>query len=294
MPIHTLKLEIESLKKTHGDSASARKRVIDTFSLLLKRFFGEKYSFDGATFKVRRNGKTIQRGSDRTLSDGEKSAMAFCYFLAQTHLRVQSNDDYEKVYFVFDDPVTSMSFDYVYTIIQCLKLLRISTDGEIQFNLQPNLHRPKMLILTHNNYFFNIASTNNVVKAGGLFQLVFGSASHELKSQKGFATPHLLQLKDVIDVSIGEKEADHTTPNSIRSVVEGMWKFCRPDLTQFEDFIKFLISDHEIEIKSVLINDLCHGGKFNDPPHNGEDIKSAAGEAIIVVRKFAEGQLKDL
>lgn len=292
--IKALAQEIASLKKTHGDTASARERVVETFSLLLKRFFGSKYSFDGATFKVRRNGKAMLRGSDRTLSDGEKSAMAFCYFLAQTHLRVESNDDYGKIYFVFDDPVTSMSFDYVYTIIQCLKLLRIGEDGEIQFNLESDLHRPKMLILTHNNYFFNVASTNNVVKSGGLFQLISGDISHDLKSQKGFATPHLLQLKDVLDVSEGNKDADHTTPNSIRSVVEGMWKFCRPDLPNFEAFVSFLIHDHQIEIKSVLINDLCHGGKFNDPPHDGEDIKKAAKEAIQVVRKFAEGQLNNL
>ena len=262
--------------------------------MLLKRFFGDKYSFDGGTFKVRRNNKEMLRGGDRTLSDGEKSAMAFCYFLAQTHLRVQSNDEYEKIYFVFDDPVTSMSFDYVYSIIQCLKFLRISAEGEIQFSLESDLHKPKMLILTHNTYFFNVASMNRVVPFKGLYQLVSSSDCHELRSQGAFATPHLLQLKDVFDVSKGSKTANHTTPNSIRSVVESMWKFCRPDLQNFESFVRFLISDHNIEIKSVLINDLCHGGKFSDPPHNDEDIREAAKEAIAVVRKFAEGQIEDL
>jgi len=43
-----------------------------------------------------------------------------------------------------------------------------------------------------------------------------------------------------------------------------------------------------------LINDLCHGGKFEDPPHKEEDIKEAAKEAIEVVRRFAIGQLKKL
>ena len=289
-----LKAEIRGMRNTHGATASARERVVGTFSMLLNRFFGEKYSFDGDTFRVRRNRREMLRGGDRTLSDGEKSAMAFCYFLAQTHLRVQSNDEYEKIYFVFDDPVTSMSFDYVYSIIQCFKFLRISSEGEIKFNLESDLHKPKMLILTHNNYFFNVASTNNVVSSQGLYQLVSSSDCHELRSQKGFATPHLLQLKDVFDVSEGNKTADHTTPNSIRSVVESMWKFCRPDLQSFQDFVKFLISDHNMEIKSVLINDLCHGGKFNDPPHNEEGIREAAKEAIAVVQKFAEGQIKDL
>ena len=286
--------DIALMKKTQGASVSARDRVVETFSMLLKRFFGDKYSFDGDTFKVRRNNKEMLRGGDRTLSDGEKSAMAFCYFLAQTHLRVQSNDEYGKIYFVFDDPVTSMALDYVYSIIQCLKFLRISAEGEIQFNLESDLHKPKMLILTHNTYFFNVASMNRVVPSEGLYQLVSSSDCHELRSQRAFATPHLLQLKDVLDVSKGSKTANHTTPNSIRSVVESMWKFCRPDLQKFEDFVRFLITDHNIEIKSVLINDLCHGGKFSDPPHNEEDIREAAKEAIAVVRKFAKGQIEGL
>ena len=265
-----------------------------TFSALLERFFGDKYTFDGATFKVRRNNREMQRGSDRTLSDGEKAALAFCYFLAQTHLRVNSLDDYHKLYFVFDDPVTSMSFDYIYTIIQSLKLLRISADGEIQFNLRSDQYRPKMLILTHNNYFFNVSSANKVVRREGLFQLVPGESEHKLASQAGFATPHMLHLRDIHDVSTGARKANHTTSNSIRSVIEGIWKCCRPDLANLEEFLAYLIREHEIEMKSVMINDLSHGGKVADVLHDEQDIKRAAAEAVAVVSKFAEGQLKDL
>jgi len=286
--------DIVELKRLHGETASARDRVVSTFSALLKRFFGDKYTFDGTAFKVRRNNREMRRGSDRTLSDGEKAGLAFCYFLAQTHLRVNSIEDYEKLYFVFDDPVTSMSFDYVYTIIQSLKLLRISEDGEIQFNLRSDQHRPKMLILTHNNYFFNVSNANRVVQPPGLFQLVPGENKHELTSQRAFATPHALHLKAVYDVADGSRRADHTTPNSIRSVIEGIWKFCRPDFSNLEEFLGYLIGEHGIEIKSVLINDLSHGGKTADPPHDEEDIKQAAVDAIAVVGQFAKGQLKDL
>ena len=286
--------EIAELKRVHGDTASARDRVVTTFSELLERFFGKKYTFDGATFKVRRNNREMRRGSDRTLSDGEKAALAFCYFLAQTHLRVNSVEDYEKLYLVFDDPVTSMSFDYIYTIIQSLKLLRISADGQIQFNLRSDQYRPKMLILTHNNYFFNVASANRVVRSKGLFQLVPGESEHKLASQAAFATPHMLHLKDVHDVSTGARQANHATPNSIRSVIEGIWKFCRPDLSNLEEFLAYLIGEHGMEIKSVMINDLSHGGKVADFLHDEQDIKQAATEVIAVVGKFAEGQLKDL
>lgn len=292
--LQTVQREIEELRRTQGAKADARIRVAETFTLLLKRFFGAKYTFDAATFKVLREQKRMARGGDRTLSDGEKSVMAFCYFIAQSHLKVDSNDDYARLYFAFDDPVTSMSFDYVYTIVQTLKLLRISAAGEIEFNPKSGSPRPRMLVLTHNNYFYNVASSNGAIPKSGLFQLVPGATQHTLASQKGFATPHQQQLKHVHDVSTGKTEPDFMTPNSIRSVVESMWKFCRPDVVDFGAFYEFLIDDCEIELKSVLINDLSHGGKFDDQPHKADDIVEAAREAITVVKRFAEGQLKRL
>ncbi len=289
-----LQSEIDELRRTQGDKADARTRVAETFTLLLKRFFGTKYTFDVLKFKVLREKKSMARGGDRTLSDGEKSVMAFCYFIAQSHLKVDSNDDYSRLYFVFDDPVTSMSSDYVYSIVQTLKLLRISAAGEIEFNPKSGNPRPRMLVLTHNNYFYNVASSNGAIPKSGLFQLVPGTTQHTLASQKGFATPHQQQLKHVYDVSIGKAEPDFMTPNSIRSVVESMWKFCRPDVVDFGAFFEFLIDECEIELKSVLINDLSHGGKFDDQPHKSDDIVEAAREAIAVVEWFAEGQLKHL
>ena len=286
--------EITELRRTQGDKADARMRVAETFKILLKRFFGEKYTFDEAHFKILREQQEMPRGSDRTLSDGEKSEMAFCYFLAQSHLRVTSNEDYARLYYVFDDPVTSMSFDYVYAIVQTLKLLRISAGGEIAFNPTSPNPRPRMLILTHNNYFYNVASSNRAIRSGGLFQLVPGTMKHKLSSQRGFATPHQQQLQHVFDVSEGHVAPDYMTPNCIRSVVESMWKFCRPDLDDFGKFFEFLIAECNIELKSALIQDLSHGGKFDDPPHREEDIIGASKEAIEVVRRFAEGQLKRL
>lgn len=290
--VSELETEIAELQKTHGGSAKAKERVVETFQLMLKHFFSDTYTFDEETFSVGRKRKEIARGPDRTLSDGEKSVIAFCYYIARIHLRVGSLPDYEKVFLIIDDPVSSLSFDYIYGVAQALKYVRISEDGEILMSLKPQLIRPRMIMLTHNNYFYNVAGTNNVVKGEGLFQLIRSDDKHDMRNQKAFATPHMLQLRDVVDVSSGKKKPDHTTPNSIRSVVEGMWKFCCPNLPNFEDFVKYLISDLNLEIKSVLLNDLCHGGKFSDPPHREEEIIAASTEALKIVEKFAEGQLK--
>ncbi len=288
-----LSKDLAELKKTQGDKADARSRVADTFAALLKRFFGSKYRFDKKSFKVTRDEANSLRQIDRTLSDGEKAVMAFCFFIAQSHLRVETNDDYEKLFFVFDDPVTSMSFDYVYTIVQTLKYLRIGNGGEIEFNPKAPYPRPRMLILTHSNYFYNVASSNGAIKKSGLFQLVPSSNEHKISCQKGFATPHHQQLVHVLAVSEKIEAPDYRTPNCIRSVIEGMWKFCRPDFQDFGAFTEFLINDCEIEIKSVLVNDLSHGGKFDDAAHQEDDIVLAAQEAIRVVKRFAEGQLKN-
>ena len=290
--VDALKAEITELQKTHGNSTQARQRVVDTFQRMLRHFFADIYTFDDITFSVRRKRKEITRGPDRTLSDGEKSVIAFCYYIARIHLRVNSLGDYEKIFLIIDDPVSSMSFDYIYGVAQALKRLRISGEGEIQMSLDSQLSRPRMILLTHNSHFYNVVSTNNVVKSAGLYQLISKGSRHQMSNQKAFATPHMLQLRDVIEVGRGTKRPDHTTPNSIRSVVEGMWKFCRPDLQNFEEFVKVLVSDYEVEIQSVLLNDLSHGGKFSDFPQREDEIVAASVEALKIVEKFASGQLK--
>lgn len=284
--------EVTALSKVHGTKSKAKDRVVDTFQLLLRNFFADLYTFDAATFSVRRKQREIPRGPDRTLSDGEKSVLAFCYFIARIHLRIETNSDYKRVFLIIDDPVSSLSFDYVYGISQVLKCLRFTSDGAVELVMDPRHHKPHMLILTHNSYFYNVSSTNGVIKPSGLFQLISGDLQHSLKNQKGFTTPHLLQLSDVRRVSLKQCAPDHTTANSIRSVIEGTWKFVRPDLVDFEAFVSHVAKDCGLEVKSVLLNDLCHGGKFSDPPHQEAELILAAQEALAIVERFAPGQVK--
>ena len=50
------------------------------------------------------------------LSDGEKSILAFCFFLANIHGVVENESDYNRLFLVIDDPVSSMDFNYVYNV----------------------------------------------------------------------------------------------------------------------------------------------------------------------------------
>lgn len=285
--------ELTTLEKS-SPSTDARVRVAETFELLLKEFFAAKYVFDKDKFVLKRGDHEMIRGPHRTLSDGEKTAIAFCYFIACVHCKVTSNSDYRKLFLVFDDPVTSMSYDFVFAIAQTLKNLSISDKEEVSINpgkIDGNKSvRPELLILTHSSYFFNISRTNRVVKEDATFSLSTDGTTHTLTHLRDYVAPFEQQLAHVYHVANGN-DPDHSTANAIRSVLEAVGRFCRPDKSQsLENFIAFLAGEENFSIKSILINSLCHGTYYDETPPP-DDLKLACAETIIVVDRYASGQI---
>lgn len=286
--------ELTALEKS-SPPTSARIRVAETFELLLKQFFASKYVFDKENFTLKRGTYHMKRGPHRTLSDGEKTAIAFCYFIACIHRKVTSNSDYKKLFLVFDDPVTSMSYDFIFTIAQTLKNLSISKNGEIAIDPSKinssGYMRPELLILTHSSYFFNISRTNKVVKKDATFSLSNDGATHILTHLSSYLSPFEQQLSHIYKIANGD-QPDHGTGNAIRSVLEAVGRFCRPDKSQSaENFIAYLAGEENFIIKSTLINSLSHGTYYEEAPHS-DDLKLACEEAIKVVEKFAPGQIE--
>lgn len=287
-------IDLATLEKA-SPSTEAKVRVAQTFELLLKEFFAGKYVFDKDDFILKRGDKEMTRGPHRTLSEGEKTAIAFCYFVACIHLKVKANSDYRRLFLVFDDPVTSMSYDFVFTIAHTLKHMSISRQGEVSINPSlidgNNYIRPELLILTHSSYFFNISLTNRVVETGAAFALHDGTSGHSLTALNQYVAPFHQQLKEVYEISNG-KNPDHGTGNAIRSVLEAVGRFCRPDKCKsLADFVAFLASEEKISLKSILINSLSHGSYYDEVPPP-DDLRLAAEETVRVVEKYAVGQLE--
>ena len=285
--------ELIKLEKSNP-SKKAKERVAETFELLLKEFFADKYALDRETFLLKRGAQNMDRGPHRTLSDGEKAAIAFCYFVACVHRKVKSNSDYRKLFLVFDDPVTSMSYDYVFAIAQTLKNLNISNQGEVSINpgkIDGNKSpRPELLLLTHSSYFFNLSRTNAVVKPDATFSLHNNGTTHQLVRLQNYVAPFEQQLEHVYRVANGD-DPDHGTGNAIRSVLEAIGRFCRPDTGDLQSFITFLASEEELNIKSILINSLSHGTYYDEAPPP-DDITLACKETLVVVERFAVGHLR--
>ena len=293
-----VKSKLDNLRtlENSGPREDARSRVADTFETLVSQFFANKYVFDKETFVLKRGDNEMVRGPRRTLSDGEKTAIAFCYFIASMHRKVTANSDYKRLFFIFDDPVTSMSYEYVFTIAHILKTLSVSEMGDVSLNpilISQNTCRPRLLILTHSSYFFNISLTNRVVNKNAAFVLFSEANDHKIQSLNNYVAPFQEQLKDVYEVVKG-RSPDHTTANSIRSILEAVGRFCRPDKSRtLNDFVQHLSQEDGIKIKSTLINSLCHGSYYDEVPEP-QDLKRACEETLRVVKKYAAGQLEIL
>lgn len=276
-------------------SANSKARVAKTFELLLKAFFGAKYVFDKDSFTLRRGEEEMARGVHRTMSDGEKSAIAFCYFVASIHHKIKANEDYRKLFLVFDDPVTSMSYDYIFAIAQTLKTLAISDDGEVSLDADRGGNKffgPDLLILTHSSYFFNISVSNKIVEASAAFALHPDATAHKLAPLSRYIAPFHEHLRDIWEVSQGSRQPDHATGNAIRSVLEAVGRFCRPDKSKdLTIYIQYLTGECGFQVKSVLINSMSHGTYYDEVP-SPDDLRVACGEVIEIVEKFAPGQIE--
>jgi hypothetical protein len=108
-----------------------------------------------------------------------------------------------------------------------------------------------------------------------------------------YVAPFEQQLEHIYRVAEGT-EPDHSTGNCIRSVIEAVGRFCRPDKTpSVQEFITFLAGEEGISVKSTLINSMCHGTYYDETP-TAEDITLACNEAIAVVERYALGHLEIL
>ena len=251
--------------------------------------------FDPDSFAITRGEVPMKRNPQRTFSEGEKTMIAFCYFVACTHLKVQNLSDYKKLFFVFDDPVTSMSYNYIFSICQVLKDLRISREGKLVLfkkdDGKMSYSQPRILILTHSTYFVNICRNHGALGHKAAFLLQSGKSRHEISRLIRNLAPFQAQLQEVYNVAHGE-EFKISTPNAIRSVIEAITQFCHPDKSRPQSaFIKFINTETEILIQGPLINYFSHGTPY-DELFIPDSIKKACNDTLRVVEHFAPGQIE--
>ncbi len=91
----------------------------------------------------------IREGEDKpsfkTLSEGEKTLISFLYFLQLCQGKKEKNEAILDKIIVIDDPISSLSFNYVYNIAQLIKEI---------FLRNKDSNYKQIFVLTHHLYFF--------------------------------------------------------------------------------------------------------------------------------------------
>lgn len=279
--ISQINTEIKTKQQTQ--KIDKKEIVIKTFKSYLNKFFKDKYSFNDTEFCLSFNNSLLKSNATDVLSDGEKSIVAFCFFLAETHTLINTQDDYNKLFFIIDDPISSLDFHYVYSIAQIIKRINSEFKSDTQ-----GTNRSKYLILTHNMEFFSILIRNKIID--NYFSLTNGSL---LVSQKELITPYEEHLKDIYNISIGIASPNHTTPNSIRHILESINRFHDPTASLY-DFCYNITGFEEKEYLYALMQDWSHGVIRNEQSYTTEMIKDSCIFIINYVEQNFSGQIKTL
>ena len=250
--------EINKNIKELSAKVQKRTRVADLLADLIKLYFGEKYVLDREKFTLSGIGTSSSIDSKSVLSDGEKSIIIFCYYLASVYTLVDAVEDEKKVVFIVDDPVSSMDFQFVYTTASLLKNISKS----VGFGQEGN----SLLLFTHNTELAGILRRNNI------FQSLYFMESPDIEikrlSENQIFMPYYPHLRDVIALADGGQKK-HTSANSMRHVLEVLASFNCTELREFSSSIAVFAA-------FPLIQDLSHGSIRSEQPYRDDDFKNAA------------------
>lgn len=199
------------------------------------------------------------------LSEGEKTALAFAYFLSKFENEVNADEDIKASVVVIDDPISSLDENRLYSTATLIK--------EVFYNAR------QLVVLSHNFLFLKFFySCCNKAACLFLSDCTLTELPEELKN---FETPYYYMLRK-IEQYVAEENRDYIQaklylPNMIRRVLETFlsFKFSRivgrgkrsPGLNEFGDNIDQTSYDEltKSELKAI-INDIV---KITDAHSHG-------------------------
>lgn len=270
------------IKESENKAKKLKKEIVaDRFESLIQFVFSDKYTFDKENNYLKFKEHSLKNSVHDVLSDGEKNIIAFCYYIAETHTLITNENDYDKLFFVIDDPISSMDFNYTYSLCRILERLH-------EYFGYSNRRKLRFILFTHNIEFMSILLRNNVIQKK---YVLIPSNFKELK--KELVMPYHEHLSDIYKVANETQEPMHTTPNSMRHVLETIAKFEDPN----QDLISFVDKYDDLKSCSSLYNmiqDLSHGVFRSQPAISSDDLKKGCKTILNFVANKYKGQIENI
>lgn len=196
-----------------------------------------------------------------TLSEGEKTIITFLYFieLSKGKLSIEATNEPKVV--IIDDPISSLSHNYVFHIAQLIK------DNFFTQVLQENSNISQLFILTHNLYFFNellnplIPNHSRYKDKYKMFRVIKYKFSNIIELGKNEIQNDYQAYWQVIKDCQSEQKNPILVANSMRNILEHFFGFV---YKQKIDYLAKL--DNKYEVFQHYINRESHSymGSISD------------------------------
>ncbi len=280
---------LEKIDKKLKELYDQKRPDIETINNYLKALNLPKYSLD-KDYRIVLNSDALENSEAKIiLSDGEKTTLAFAYFLARLKL-FYKKEDLKNLVVVIDDPISSLDEQRIYNTTCLVAKINQELAREKLSNKED---KAQIFVLTHNHTFM-ARLINMVGKHARYFQLERHQGQLKIVCKdevKGyFDTFYLLLFKEVYTFAKKEKVQDDFNEainygNKIRILLESFLKinfidsFLGEDKTFKEDNIEKLIetADGEVELNFSKL-------PFSENEHSIED-KDALTEKFLSIIK---------
>lgn len=280
---------LEKINKKLKGLYDQKRPDIETINNYLKALNLPKYSLD-KDYRIVLNSDALENSEAKIiLSDGEKTTLAFAYFLACLKL-FYKKEDLKNLVVVIDDPISSLDEQRIYNTT-CL-VAKINQELARE-KLSNEENKAQVFVLTHNHTFM-ARLINMIGKHARYFQLERHQGQLKIVCKdevKGyFDTFYLLLFKEVYAFAKKEKVQDNFNEainygNKIRILLESFLKINFIDSFLGEnsafggDKIKKLIETADNQVRLSFSN-----LPFSENGHSIED-KDALTEKFLSIIK---------
>ena len=237
---------ISEKEKYKAEKLGELKKESEYVNAFLERLCVRNFTIkteDEGGITIHYKGVKPKKGIEYSLSEGEKTTLAFAYFLSKYQYEVLDNDSEkpEDYIVVIDDPVSSLDENRLFStalVIQEFLIPKAKTTGKDENKVTNWTGNKQVFIFSHNIIFLKFMG--NVIdseqnKGRTDFYLDKGKLSFLPDVLKNYQTSYFYKLNKVKAFVDGEENVSYEVakdylPNYIRTVLEAFlsFKFARP------------------------------------------------------------------
>lgn len=282
-----LNQSIEELKKKLPSTDVAEK-IVDLFNIFIDQIGINKYSAELAEGKIvlkLDKEHNISTDVNKVVSEGEKNAIALCFFLASSIRRLNGSEKFSNGIFLIDDPICSMNYEYFYGACNVLKTFPKTIQAVLKGSESAQF--PQLFIFTHNIQLFNMFAGNVFKKKAKYFELERSSNGHTIRqlSEEEKLSDFKTALRRIKGYS--EKKHKENIGNDIRRVLEILCRFHGYDLDS--DNVKKVLPNIEGNLL-MMAHDQSHSdiNDFEDPFDSSQYREMAKALLALMNKDFSK------